>query len=912
MRGTRVWMIALGVAAGLTTVAASQSGPWPPGVQKVANESSALSPADEMKTFVLPPGYRVELVASEPMVENPILIDWDPSGRLWVIEMLGYMQDLPATNEGEPSGRISVLDDTDGDGRMDTKSVFAEGFVMPRALKVLDTGVLIAEPPHLWFVPFASAPGASPRAGAKQLVCDCYGTALGNVEHNANSLLWALDNWMHTSEGDTYLRLKDGKFETRRTLSRGQWGASQDDVGHVYRNSNSSALHIDLVSTPYYVRNPNLTTTRGSYEYMGDPNELNVTFPIRPNPGVNRGYVDGQLRAGDGTLATYTGVNSPMVYRGDRLPAELSGNVFVAEPTGNLVSRIIVSDDGRTLRARKAYQNAEFLASTDERFRPVYLSSAPDGTIYVVDIYHGIIQHKGFITEYLRDQILSRKLETPINKGRIFRIVHDTTRRDKRPALSTASTSDLIGALSHPNGWWRDTAQRLLVERRDKSAVAPLKALAESAKDPRTRLHALWTLDGIDAVEPPLIVKALGDPSRDVRASAIRIAERWMGDEKSPIQPALAARLDDADWQVQEQLAASLGASAAPSKVTRLTALLEKRGDNPVVIDAALSGMRGSEPAVLAQLLLGTEQTPARDAAVTMVAATIARGAQDADVQSLFDRCAGGTLPEWQRSALLRGAEVALLGAAPPGAAGRGRAGGGAPAAAAPTGAARGAAAGTARGQRGGPGGAPAFPREGGAGRADAAAEGLAAPTGGGRGGRGGGGVLRLHHEPALASLAAGGGEIGQRATALLARMEWPGKPGASTPVAPLTAEEQSRFAAGREVYKGICEACHQPDGRGQDRVAPALVGSPLALASAGIPARILFNGKEGKIGLMPPLGSVLSDDQVAAVLTYVRREWGQTGSPVDAASIKEARTAAAGRQKPWTDAELQALNVAK
>ena len=898
MRRSRVSMAAICVAAGLTTVAASQSGTWPSGVQNVSKESPALSPADELKTFVLPPGYRVELVASEPMIENPILIDWDPSGRMWIIEMIGYMQDLPATNEREPSGRISVLDDTDGDGKMDTKSVFAAGFVMPRALKVLDKGVLVAEPPHLWFIPFASAPGASPRAGEKQLVCDCYGTALGNVEHNANGLLWALDNWMHTSEGDTYLRLKDGKFETRRTLSRGQWGASQDDVGHVYRNSNSSALHIDLVSTPYYVRNPNLTTTRGSYEFMGDPGELNVTFPIRPNPGVNRGYVDSQLRA-DGTLATYTGVNSPMVYRGDRLPADLAGNVFVAEPTGNLVSRMIVTDNGRTLRARKAYANAEFLASTDERFRPVYLSSAPDGTIYVVDMYHGIIQHKGFITEYLRDQILSRKLESPINMGRIFRVVHETTRRDRRPALSTVPIPQLIETLSHPNGWWRDTAQRLLVERHDKASIAPLKALADNAKDVRTRLHALWTLDGIDAIEPATIVKALGDASRDVRASAVRISERWIADDKSLVQPALTARVDDPDWQVQEQLAASLGTGAAPLKVTRLAALLEKRGDDPVVIDAALSGLRGSEPAVLTTLLQSTAQSPAREAAITMVAATIARSAQDADVQSLFQRCADEGLVEWQRSALLRGAEVALLGAAPPGTAGRGRAGGGA---------AAGIQASNGRGQRGGPGGAPAFPREGAGGRGDAAADGVP-PAGGARGGRGGGGgVLRLHREPALAAVAARGGETGQRATALLARMEWPGKPGASTPVAPLSPTEQARFAAGQDVYKSVCEACHQPDGRGQDRVAPALVGSALALAASDIPARILFNGKEGKVGLMPPLGTVLTDDQIAAVLTYVRREWGQTGAPVDAASIKEARAAAAGRQKPWTDAELQAL----
>ena len=140
----------------------------------------------------------------------------------------------------------------------------------------------------------------------------------------------------------------------------------------------------------------------------------------------------------DGTLDRFTAVCAPMVYRGDRLPAELYGNVFVAEPAGNLVSRIIVSDDGTTLRAQKAYERGEFLASTDERFRPVYLSNAPDGTLYIVDMYRGIIQHTGYITEYLRDQILARKLEQPIGYGRIYRVVHETTRRDPKPALSQA------------------------------------------------------------------------------------------------------------------------------------------------------------------------------------------------------------------------------------------------------------------------------------------------------------------------------------------------------------------------------------------------------------------------------------------------------------------------------------------
>ena len=178
-------------------------------------------------------------------------------------------------------------------------------------------------------------------------------------------------------------------------------------------------------------------------------------------------------------------------------------------------------------------------------------------------MYRGIIQHRVSLTVYLRDHIVGRKLDQPTGLGRIYRVVHETTRRDNATALAAASPAQLVEALSHPNGWWRDTAQRLLVERGAKSAAPALVKLAESAKDSRTRLHALWTLDGIDGIEPATVTKALADASRDVRVSAIRIAERWLGEADHPIQAAVLKRLDDADWAVRQQLAASLGALPA-------------------------------------------------------------------------------------------------------------------------------------------------------------------------------------------------------------------------------------------------------------------------------------------------------------------------------------------------------------
>jgi mono/diheme cytochrome c family protein/glucose/arabinose dehydrogenase len=872
----------MAVAAG-TGAAFQAAGQWPPAVAPMSDRSPVRSPADELKTIVMPPGYHLELVAAEPLVQDPVVIDWDADGRLWVVEMAGYMNDIQAGHEHDPVGRIVVLEDTDGDGRMDKRTVFADGLILPRALKVLDNGVLVGEPPHLWFMPDANH---DLKADGKQLVTDDYGRLDANVEHNANTLLWALDNWIYTSEVDTFLRLKNGAFDVRKTLARGQWGATEDDAGRVYRNSNESALHVDLVPTQYYARNAALTRTRGSDEFLGHaPDDLNETWPAHPTPGVNRGYQSGILRA-DGTLAHFTSVCSPIVYRGDHLPQELYGNVFVAEPAANLVSRIIVTDDGTELKGKKAYPKGEFIAATDERFRPVYLSSAPDGTIYVVDIYRGIIQHKGFITEYLRDQIVSRSLEQTIAHGRIWRVVHTATERGPVPSLSHASPAALVDTLSHPNGWWRDTAQQLLVQRHDAAAIQPLKTLASTATVPHVKLQALWTLDGMDALDPAMVVAALKDPSRDVRLSAVRLAERWLATDAT-VQHAALALADDPDWEVREQAAASLGALPAAVKPAVIAMLLERAGGDPVVVDAALSGVAGSETAVIDVLLPSADDLPARRASLTMLAATIVSRARDADIQRVFDMIADPARAAWQRSALLRGAEVQLLGIDP--ATGRARGTATAPAD---------APCNTCPGGRGGPGGASAFP----------SAPATNAGRGNGRGRGAGRPALKLDREPALVGVAARNDELSTRARDVLARLEWPGKPGVAA-VTPLTPAEQARFDAGKLTYQNLCQACHQPDGRGRDKLGAPLVGSAFALATdPSIPARIVLNGKEGPIGLMPPLGNALTDDQIASVLTYVRREWGHTASPVDPAMVTATRKANVDRARPWTNDELTKL----
>jgi mono/diheme cytochrome c family protein len=270
------------------------------------------------------------------------------------------------------------------------------------------------------------------------------------------------------------------------------------------------------------------------------------------------------------------------------------------------------------------------------------------------------------------------------------------------------------------------------------------------------------------------------------------------------------------------------------------------------------------------------------------------RNAEETGAQEVLTRIADSSRPEWDRTALMRGAEIALLNGQMPG--NPPRRGGPPPSAAA-------APCPTCPGARGGPGGQYAFPgvRE--------AQQAAASSPSAGRGSGPGGPRLRLRQEPAaLTALAGGTGDLATRATALVARIEWPGKPGGASPVTPLTPVETTRFEEGREVYRNACQSCHQPDGRGQDRIAANLVGSAFALAPPEVPIRILLAGKEGEIGLMPPLGSMLSDDQIAAVLTYVRREWGQTGTPVEPSTVTSIRKLTAGRPRPWTNEELSKL----
>ena len=861
------------VAAASLTVSAFQApavfstlpgNQWPP-ARKATPTSPALSPEDEMKTFSVPPGYHVELVAAEPLVDSPIVVDFDPDGRLWVLETPAFLPDLSGRDSREPINRVVVLEDTDNDGRMDKRTVFADGLVMPRALKVLDRGVLVGEPPNVWLMKDTNG---DLKSDTKELVTNGFGNANAGIEHNANGLFWAMDNTMYTSEHTWNLRLKDGKFSTSPTLSRGQWQISQDDAGRVFRNVNDSPLYVDYTPAQYFLRNPNAVRTRGAYEILIEQMDATV-YPVRPTRGLNRGYRDEYFRA-DGSSIVIQGAGTPTIYRGDRYPRAAQGNAFISDSPTNLVHQMVVTDDGTgRLSAKNAYPRGEFLASSDERFRPVNLFSAPDGTMHVVDMYRGVVQAGGLWSDYLTNYIKTNELLLPVARGRIWRVVYGTgaNRRGPKPSLSSATPAQLVQTLSHPNGWWRDTAQRLLVERGDKSAVPALETLAGSAPDWRAKLHALWTLDGLDAIQPETVNKALSDTSADVRASAIRISERWLGDPAGALTPRVLSLAGDRSWTVRRQVAVSLGALPAQSRVAPAVAVLSRDGNDPIVVDAVVSSLSGVEPDVLSRVV--ETAGPSMPEAIAMLAAAVAKAGDVATVSRFADLAADAARPIAQRTAILRGFDAGLPVA---GAGGRGGRGGG-----------------------GGGGGLP----------------GLSTP--GGRVTLAPGRGVSLPAEPtSLVRVAAGTDETARLARAVVAKLSWAGKPApAVAAVQPLTAEEQRRFDAGKEVFTNLCAGCHDATGGGKDKLGPSLLTSKYVQANPQVVIRIVTGGKEGPTGLMPPLAGALTDAQIAAAITYIRREWGHTASPVAEIEVRELRQSTSWHKGPWTEAELSGMVAA-
>ncbi len=479
-----------------------------------------LSIEEAHKSIQLPEGYSLDLILSEPHIEEPVACAWDGNGVLYVAEMRTYMQTADANGEQEPRSRISRHEDTNGDGKYDKHSVFIDNLLLPRMVLPLDDRVMVhvTNTLDLWTYRDKDGDGV---ADEKVKIYEGGGRG-GNMEHQPSGLIWNLDNWLYITYENRRYRFTDEKL-VMEDIPRGggQWGIGQDDWGRIYYSTGGGE------NPAFFFQQP---PVYGMLDLPGQTsgNFRNV-YPIAEIPDVQ----GGRGRVGsNGGLNRFTGCAGQGVFRGDRLPEDLRGDLFIPEPVGRLIRRAKVERSGAKTVLSNATPKSEFIRSRDANFRPLGAETAPDGRMVFIDMHRGIIQQGNWTRKgsYLRGIIEKWGLDKNIGKGRLYRLVHKDFKPGPQPRMLDETTAEVVKHLSHPNGWWRDTAQKLIILRKDRGSVVPaLKELALKGKSELGRSHALWTLEGIGAADGQTVAAALQDPSTMVKVQALKVGEALIG-----------------------------------------------------------------------------------------------------------------------------------------------------------------------------------------------------------------------------------------------------------------------------------------------------------------------------------------------------------------------------------------------
>ncbi len=559
--------------------------------------SDFLSPLESMETFYLPEGYKVELVASEPMINEPVAIAWDGDGKMYVAQMETYMQNVNGDGTDEPISRIMLLEDTDGDGKMDKSSVFIDSLLLPRMILPLDDRLLVNETYSYNITSYRDTDGDGVADEKTPLYVNPNRRG-GNLEHQQSGLVWNLDNWIYTTYNPMRFRYAKGELQvdTLDNMPSGQWGLTQDDLGHMYYSSaGGENPAYGFQQHPTYGNvNPEGRLSEGFIE----------PWPVVGTPDV-QGGAERRLRE-DGTLNHFTGVSGQEIYRGHALPPDAYGDLFIPEPVGRLIRRAKVKNENGKKVLYNAYEQKEFMASIDLNFRPVQAKTGPDGALYIVDMYRGIIQESNWTREgsHIRPVIVRKGLDKNFGKGRIYRIVHEQIEPGtNKPDLLNKSTSELLDYLGHPNGWYRNTAQKLLMVKYDESVVPKLKDLALETKTfwnslagntdfVLQRIHALWTLEGLGVVDEELLRNAFDDVDARVRITAIQLCDVLLKEGNVEILSHLEELMLDPDINVVNQLTLSLRNSADAKATEMLNAISEKYGNNEIITTSVFESLK--------------------------------------------------------------------------------------------------------------------------------------------------------------------------------------------------------------------------------------------------------------------------------------------------------------------------------
>lgn len=593
--------------------------------------SPVRTPAQEKSTFKIEPGFTIELVASEPMVQEPVAMSFDGDGRLWVVEMRGFMPDIAGKGEVEKSGRVSILEDQDGDGVMDKSTIYLDGLILPRALGLIKDGALISENKALWLTQDTNG---DLKADTKVLLDSTYAKN-GAPEHSDNGLLLNLDNWYYNVKSRLRYRLMEGKWQRDSTEFRGQWGMSHDDQGRLFYNYNWSQLHADLVPANSITRNKNHSISSGIDHGLTTDRRI---YPIRSNPAINRGYIEGTLDK-KGRLMEFTAACSPLVLRSTLFPKQYYGNALVCEPAGNLIKRNVVTEKNGILKAYDPQPQHEFLASTDERFRPTQMALGPDGALYIADMYHGIIQHGSYMTPYLKEQNLKRKLDAPIHMGRIWRIVPRGKNVKKVHPLQQASGPTLISYLSHPDGFYRDMAQRLLIEKQDKSLIPELKKIVKKNTSTLGRLHALWTLEGLQAADTEFLSSLILDENSLIKNNALRLLSLKPNTPTAILDEKLLAIAQRAKPTEAVQLALSVQMASLNIQSKLLGILLGQHIHSGLLRDAVMSSLWNREYEFLSYLISlnsWVEPTADKEIMLEMITSAVVKKGKESEIKDLL------------------------------------------------------------------------------------------------------------------------------------------------------------------------------------------------------------------------------------------------------------------------------------
>jgi len=630
-----------------------------------------LSPREEQATLRVLKGFRVELAACEPEVVDPVALAFDEHGRLFVAEMRGYPNKGVGTGKVS-SGRIRMLEDRDGDGFYEKSTLFAEGLRLPTSVMPYKGGLLVANPPDLIYLEDTDGDGKADRRRVLYTGFD-----LANIQQMLNGLQWGIDNWVHGiagSAGGTIksvekpelpavvlrgrgVRLhpdKPGSLEP--TSGGGQFGLAADDYGRFFTATNSNHLRHIVLPDHYLRRNPFLPVTAVTLDipdhgavckvHRISPFEawrVERTTSRKDGPDSKR-FSPTELVPG----GFITSACSPLVYRGGLFPEEYHGQSLVCDPANNIIHRDILNARGATFTARRGDADCEFLASTDNWFRPVCLEHGPDGAIYVADFYREVIETPLSLT----DDMIKRLNLHSRDRGRLWRIVPDGFKRRASPDLGRMTEAELVKNLVDRNAWRRMTAQRLLVQRQNKSVAAAVRTLARTTTLPQGVVHCLWTLDGLGELADDDVILGLKHATGGVRENALRLADRRL--DSTAVRDAVLTMTEDADPRVRFQLCFTLGESQQPAVVAALARLARQPADSWTQT-AWLSSAAQSAPGLLENLVRDDSFQKTGGNVLSQLAFIVGARGENAGLERTLNLVGGaGRRAAWQ-SAVLEG-----------------------------------------------------------------------------------------------------------------------------------------------------------------------------------------------------------------------------------------------------------------